>query len=69
MACPMCAKDTDAAYRPFCSKRCADLDLAKWLGGSYAIASQNEDDFDELDQELEKAPSEGEDDPDLPRPS
>ena len=37
MACPICDKDTAPEYRPFCSKRCADLDLAKWLGGGYAI--------------------------------
>jgi endogenous inhibitor of DNA gyrase (YacG/DUF329 family) len=39
MACPICAKETDQKYRPFCSKRCADIDLAKWLSGSYAIPS------------------------------
>ncbi|MBC6441813.1 MAG: DNA gyrase inhibitor YacG [Rhodobacteraceae bacterium] len=37
MACPICEKDTDAKYRPFCSRRCADVDLGKWLNGSYAI--------------------------------
>lgn len=37
MACPICAKDSDPKYRPFCSRRCADVDLAKWLNGSYAI--------------------------------
>lgn len=34
MACPICSKDSVPAYRPFCSKRCADVDLAKWLRGS-----------------------------------
>lgn len=37
MTCPICAKETDAKYRPFCSRRCADVDLARWLNGSYAI--------------------------------
>jgi endogenous inhibitor of DNA gyrase (YacG/DUF329 family) len=69
MACPICEKDTDAAYRPFCSKRCADVDLSKWLGGSYAVPSQNEDDLDELTQALEQAIEQDEDDPKLPRPS
>ena len=55
MACPICDKETNAAFRPFCSKRCADVDLAKWLGSSYAIPSENPDDFDELIDELEKA--------------
>jgi hypothetical protein len=46
MTCPICAEDTVQAYRPFCSKRCADLDLAKWLNGSYAVPSQREEDAD-----------------------
>lgn len=33
----MCGAATEHAFRPFCSKRCADLDLAGWLGGKYAI--------------------------------
>ena len=48
MSCAMCAKDAAKAYRPFCSKRCADLDLGKWLSGAYAVASVSEDDADEL---------------------
>ena len=36
-ACPVCAKPAVAEYRPFCSKRCADIDLHKWLKGGYAI--------------------------------
>ncbi|GAB4226447.1 MAG: hypothetical protein Kow0032_04060 [Methyloligellaceae bacterium] len=35
--CPMCGKKTEREFRPFCSRRCADLDLARWLNGSYAI--------------------------------
>ncbi len=54
MACPMCEKDTDPKYRPFCSKRCADLDLGKWLTGSYAIQSAAEDDDEDLAQALEE---------------
>ena len=37
MTCPICAKESDPKYRPFCSRRCADVDLARWLNGSYAI--------------------------------
>ena len=37
MTCPICRKPTDARYRPFCSRRCADVDLGRWLTGSYAI--------------------------------
>ena len=35
--CPICAKPSAAEFRPFCSKRCADVDLNRWLTGSYAI--------------------------------
>ena len=37
MACPICQKDSVPQYRPFCSKRCADVDLARWLRGDYVI--------------------------------
>ena len=43
MTCPICDKKTDAKYRPFCSKRCADIDLGKWLTGSYAIPASDAD--------------------------
>lgn len=35
--CPVCGKPATARYSPFCSKRCADIDLARWLGGEYRI--------------------------------
>ncbi|MXQ12671.1 DNA gyrase inhibitor YacG [Microvirga makkahensis] len=35
--CPICGKPTILDYKPFCSKRCADVDLNRWLSGSYAI--------------------------------
>lgn len=37
MSCPICARKADRAYRPFCSRRCADIDLERWLTGSYVI--------------------------------
>ena len=37
MSCPICQRPADPAYRPFCSRRCADVDLARWLRGDYAI--------------------------------
>lgn len=55
MSCPMCDKDTVASYKPFCSKRCADLDLAKWLNGSYAVPSTDPEDNEDLEQALEDA--------------
>ncbi|WEF25326.1 DNA gyrase inhibitor YacG [Paracoccus sp. S3-43] len=45
MACPICGKDSVPAYRPFCSKRCADVDLGRWLRGAYVIPGQPQDDL------------------------
>ena len=42
-------KDTDPKYRPFCSKRCADVDLGRWLTGAYAIPAEEEDRPDDDD--------------------
>jgi len=36
-ACPICRKPPVEQYKPFCSKRCADVDLARWFSGCYAI--------------------------------
>lgn len=54
MSCPICAKDTDPKCRPFCSKRCADVDLAKWLSGSYAVPSTDPDDFDAVEEAMDE---------------
>jgi len=45
--CPICSKPLDPAYRPFCSRRCADVDLQRWLVGRYAIPAAREDDGDD----------------------
>ncbi len=45
-ACPICGKPVNETYRPFCSKRCADLDLNRWLSGVYAIPVKEEEDED-----------------------
>jgi len=45
MTCPICRKPSRPDYRPFCSRRCADVDLGRWLTGSYAIPTdEGEDD-------------------------
>ncbi|MFC6639005.1 DNA gyrase inhibitor YacG [Sulfitobacter sp. JBTF-M27] len=46
MSCPMCGAEVVQKYRPFCSRRCADRDLAKWLNGSYAVASDDPEDIE-----------------------
>ena len=48
MICPICKKPTDHAYRPFCSRRCADVDLGRWFNETYAIpAAPLDEDEDE----------------------
>ena len=47
--CAICGKlTTETEYTPFCSKRCADVDLNRWFNGSYAVPSE---DLDELETE------------------
>jgi uncharacterized protein len=38
--CPICGKPTQPATRPFCSKRCADIDLGRWLGDVYRVPGE-----------------------------
>jgi len=43
-ACPICGKPPAPAHRPFCSGRCANVDLQRWLRGAYAVPAAEEDD-------------------------
>jgi len=45
--CPICKKPTVLRFRPFCSKRCADIDLAKWFGGEYRVETDETPDSEE----------------------
>lgn len=38
--CPICAKPTTQKHRPFCSARCAQIDLGRWLKGNYRIETE-----------------------------
>ena len=40
--CPICGKPAAERHRPFCSRRCADVDLQRWLAGVYAIPAVEE---------------------------
>jgi hypothetical protein len=42
--CPICGKPVDASFRPFCSKRCADVDLHRWFSGVYAVPVTEDED-------------------------
>ena len=59
--CPVCRRplaDEEAArrFRPFCSKRCADVDLSRWLLGIYAIPAVEADDEREAEAEVPDEP-------------
>jgi len=55
MACPICDKPTEKTFRPFCSKRCAEIDLGKWFTGGYAIAADDPEDAETLEIQLQQA--------------
>lgn len=38
--CPVCGKPAAARHQPFCSRRCADIDLGRWLKGSYRVETE-----------------------------
>lgn len=42
MTCPICRRETRTAFRPFCSKRCADEDLGNWLTESYRVPIEDD---------------------------
>lgn len=50
-ACPICGKPATPDSFPFCSTRCADVDLHRWLGGVYAIPAGDDDDEETPDDE------------------
>ena len=56
MSCPICNEDTDKKYRPFCSKRCADIDLGRWIKGDYAIPADDPESLEEAAAELHSQP-------------
>ncbi len=41
--CPVCERPGSPKHRPFCSRRCADIDLGRWFSGAYAIAASPDD--------------------------
>ncbi len=45
--CPICGKPAQPRFRPFCTARCADVDLNRWLSGSYVIPGRAQEGDDE----------------------
>jgi uncharacterized protein len=44
--CAICGKAQVERFRPFCSRRCADIDLHRWLSGAYAVPAVEDDEGD-----------------------
>ncbi len=57
MSCPICQKPATERYRPFCSRRCADVDLGRWLNGSYAVASDDPEDAEAAAEAIRQPPA------------
>jgi endogenous inhibitor of DNA gyrase (YacG/DUF329 family) len=57
MTCPICGKPAAKTYRPFCSRRCADLDLGRWVTGAYAIPGEPVNDADEPPHDRDDDPT------------
>jgi endogenous inhibitor of DNA gyrase (YacG/DUF329 family) len=55
--CPICGKPAVQAFRPFCSKRCADVDLHRWFSGVYAVPVTEDEEEDERRDEGGAEPS------------
>jgi endogenous inhibitor of DNA gyrase (YacG/DUF329 family) len=53
MTCPICGKAMVPRYRPFCSRRCADIDLGKWVSESYRVPSHDPEDMAEAAEAAE----------------
>jgi endogenous inhibitor of DNA gyrase (YacG/DUF329 family) len=49
--CPICGKPAVEEFKPFCSKRCADVDLNRWLTGNYVIPAQDDEPVEDDDED------------------
>ena len=59
MKCPICSGRTEPRFRPFCSKRCADIDLGRWMRGDYAVPSRDPEDAERAAEEARAAAAQG----------
>jgi endogenous inhibitor of DNA gyrase (YacG/DUF329 family) len=55
--CPICGDPSFEASKPFCSERCRDVDLHRWLSGSYAIPAADSDEEDDEAESFVDSPS------------
>jgi uncharacterized protein len=49
--CPICGKPAVEQFKPFCSKRCADIDLNRWLSGGYVIPARDDEPGEDKDED------------------
>jgi uncharacterized protein len=59
--CPICRKPPVDSCRPFCSKRCADVDLGRWVTGSYVIPGSDADSDEDGQENLSGTDENGKD--------
>jgi endogenous inhibitor of DNA gyrase (YacG/DUF329 family) len=59
--CPICGKPATEASRPFCSNRCKDIDLNRWLSGRYVIPGPAVED-DDAERPADRSRDDGSDD-------
>jgi len=52
MTCPICKNPKSVENNPFCSTRCKDIDLSKWLIGGYVIANDDETENSEIEKDI-----------------
>ena len=52
--CPICGKPAAHAVRPFCSPRCADIDLGRWVSGAYVVTGGQSDSDEDGDEGFAK---------------
>ena len=58
--CAVCGRSVTEKYKPFCSARCADVDLGRWLGETYKVpTSEVPDEFEELPDNLNESANGG----------
>ena len=67
--CPVCGRAVTQDFKPFCSQRCADADLTRWLKGAYAIPGEpaSEDELSSVEAETESTPTGNLGDPAKPK--
>ena len=54
MTCPICKNPKSVENNPFCSARCKDIDLSKWLIGGYVIANDEETESSEIEKKIDE---------------